>query len=72
MPNPSTPLTPSQEAALGLIMQGVDDEETITHDTATDLLTAGGFERPEAEDLLEQLLLKGYLYEATDGLRLTG
>ncbi|WP_244531628.1 hypothetical protein [Halogranum amylolyticum] len=53
-------------------MQGVDDDATITHDTALNLLTAGGFERPEAEDLLEQLLLKGYLYEATDGLRLTG
>ncbi|SEP10046.1 hypothetical protein SAMN04487948_11415 [Halogranum amylolyticum] len=53
-------------------MQGVNDDETITHDAAVDLLTAGGFERPEAQDLLEQLLLKGYLYEATDGLRLTG
>lgn len=72
MENSSTPLTPSQESALGLIMQGVDDDETITHNEAVDLLTTGGFERPEAHDLLEQLLLKGYLYEATGGLRLTG
>lgn len=72
MQNSSTPLTPSQEAALGLVMQGVDDDETIAHDDAINLLTAGGFERPEAQDLLEQLLLKGYLYETTDGLRLTG
>ncbi|SFL34427.1 hypothetical protein SAMN04487950_3464 [Halogranum rubrum] len=72
MQNSSTPLTPSQEAALGLVMQGADGDETITHETATDLLAAGGFERPEAWDLLEQLLLKGYIDESTDELRLTG
>ncbi|WP_245756922.1 hypothetical protein [Halogranum rubrum] len=53
-------------------MQGADGDETITHETATDLLAAGGFERPEAWDLLEQLLLKGYIDESTDELRLTG
>jgi hypothetical protein len=71
MRNSSTPLTPSQQAALELITQGIDDDEMISHDAAVDLLTNGGFERPEAEDLLEQLLLKGYVYESTNGLRLT-
>lgn len=71
MQNSSTPLTLSQEAALGLIIQGVDDDKTIPHDEAVDLLTAGGFERSEAQASLEQLLLKGYLYETMGGLRLT-
>ncbi len=72
MRHSSTPLTPSQQTALELIAQGTDEDGMTTHDAAVDLLTDGGFERPEAQDLLEQLLLKGYLYEATDGLRLTG
>ena len=71
MRHSSTPLTPSQQTALELIAQGSDKDGTITHDAAVDLLTDGGFERPEAEDLLEQLLLKGYVYESTNGLRLT-
>ncbi|SFL46524.1 hypothetical protein SAMN04487950_3892 [Halogranum rubrum] len=71
MRNSSTPLTPSQQAALECITQDLDEDEMITHDAAVNLLTAGGFERPEAEDLLEQLLLKGYVYESTNGLRLT-
>ncbi|EJN56927.1 hypothetical protein HSB1_47440 [Halogranum salarium B-1] len=64
-------MTPSQQTALELITQGCDKDGTITHDAAVDLLTDGGFEQPESEDLLEQLLLKGYVYESTTGLRLT-
>lgn len=72
MRNPSTPLTPSQQTAFEQITQGIGEEnESIKPETAVEFITDGGFERPEAQDLLEQLLLKGYLYESKHGLKVT-
>ncbi|SEP23057.1 hypothetical protein SAMN04487948_12419 [Halogranum amylolyticum] len=72
MRNPSTPLTPSQQAALKQITQGIDDEsESVKQETAVGYIVDGGFEQPEAQSLLEQLLLKGYLYESKHGLKIT-
>ncbi|SEP10820.1 hypothetical protein SAMN04487948_11469 [Halogranum amylolyticum] len=72
MQNPTTSLTPSQRAAFDQLTRNIDDEtEPITPETAVAYIAEEGFERPEAQDLLEQLLLKGYLYESTDGLKIT-
>ena len=69
MRNPTTTLTPSQQAAFDQFTQHLDAEsEPISSETAVGFITDGRFERPEAQELLEQLLLKGYLYEFTHGL----
>ena len=71
MRNSSTRLTPSQQTAFEQIEQTVETDEPFTHDTAIDWISAGDVEHAEAEALLEQLLLKGYLYETGTGLRIT-
>jgi hypothetical protein len=71
MRHSSTRLTPTQQTAFEQIEQAVTTDEPFTHDTAIDWITAGDIEHAEAEALLEQLLLKGYLYETGTGLRIT-
>ncbi len=72
MRNPTTTLTPSQRAAFDQLTHHIDAEtEPISSETAVGFIVDGGFERPEAQDLLKQLLLKGYLYESTHGLKIT-
>jgi hypothetical protein len=71
MRHSATRLTPSQQTAFEQIEQTVATDEPFTHDTAIDCISTGDVEPPEAETLLEQLLLKGYLYETDVGLRIT-
>ena len=66
-----TRLTPTQQTAFEQIEQAVATDEPFTRETAIDWISTGDVEHSEAESLLEQLLLKGYLYETGTGLRIT-
>lgn len=71
--NSDTPITSSEEAALDHLEQYVDmrpDDEALTREDAVAHLVDQGSPRPDARDHIEQLLLKGYLYEVNDELRI--
>ncbi|WP_433630009.1 hypothetical protein [Halomicrococcus sp. NG-SE-24] len=73
MENSRTPINSSEEAALDHIEQYLDtadDDETLTQEDAVAHLMEQGVERADARAHIEQLLLKGYLYEVEDELRL--
>lgn len=73
MENSRTPLTSSEETALEALEQYLnrdDDEQSLTRDDAITHLIDQNFERADAESHIEQLLLKGYLYEVNDELRM--
>ncbi len=73
MVNSRTPITSSEEAALDHLEQylnTVGDDEPLTREDAVAHLVEQGVERADARAHIEQLLLKGYLYEVHDELRL--
>jgi len=73
MESSRTPIEPGEEAALNHLEQYVDamDEiESLTRDDAVAHLLEQGIERPDARAHIEQLLLKGYLYEVNGALRI--
>ena len=73
MPNSRTSLSPTNRDALRRLetcVETLDDEVVFTHEMAVDCLTDGEFEQPEARQQIEQLLLKGYLYEVDEELRI--
>ncbi|GGN24878.1 hypothetical protein [Halarchaeum nitratireducens] len=66
-----TPLTSAQREVLDLIVTHVEaTEEAVTRDAAVTQLVEEGIERADARDRIEQLLLKGYLYEVGDEIRI--
>jgi hypothetical protein len=46
------------------------DDETLTREAAITHLVKQDFGRPDAQAHIEQLLLKGYLYEVNGELRI--
>lgn len=73
MENSRTPINSSQEAALEHLERYLDtagDDETLTGDDAVAYLTDQGIERADARAHIKQLLLKGYLYEVNEELRI--
>lgn len=73
MENSRTPITSSEEATLNHLEQYVDalgDGESLTQEDAVAYLVEQGSERADARAHIEQLLLKGYLYEVDDELRI--
>jgi hypothetical protein len=73
MENSRTPINSSEEAALDHLEQYVDSAGTkgaLTQEGAVAHLMEQGIERADARAHIEQLLLKGYLYEVDDELRL--
>ncbi|WP_458190691.1 hypothetical protein [Haladaptatus sp. NG-WS-4] len=73
MENSRTPINSSEEAALDHLEQYVDSagtDEILTREDAVAHLMDQGIERADARAHIEQLLLKGYLYEVDDELRL--
>ncbi len=73
MENSRTPISSSEEAALDHLEQYFDragTDETLTREDAVTHLMDQGIERADARAHIEQLLLKGYLYEVEDELRL--
>ncbi|MFC6993807.1 hypothetical protein ACFQH3_20065 [Haladaptatus sp. GCM10025707] len=68
-----TPINSGEEAALDHIEQYLDtaeNDEVLTREDAVNHLMEQGVERADARAHIEQLLLKGYLYEVDDELRL--
>ncbi|MBX0297399.1 hypothetical protein [Haloarcula nitratireducens] len=73
MENPRTPINPSEEAALELIEQCVDsssEQSGISREDAVSHLVDDGIEQADANARIKQLLLKGYLYEVDNELRI--
>ena len=73
MENSRTPINSSEEAALDHLEQYLDTaegDEPLTQEDAVAHLMEQGVERADARAHIEQLLLKGYLYEVDDELRL--
>jgi len=73
MRNPRTPIGPGERDVLDHLEAYVDanaDDEPPTRETAVTYLTEQGVGRVEARDWIEQLLLKGYLYEVDEDLRI--
>ena len=68
-----TPINSGEEAALDHLEQYLDtaeNDKVLTREDAVNHLMEQGVERADARAHIEQLLLKGYLYEAEDELRL--
>lgn len=73
MRNSRTPITSSEEAVLDHLEQYLDtagENATLTREDAVAHLIEQDIERADARAHIEQLLLKGYLYEVTDELRI--
>lgn len=73
MESSRTPIEPREEAALDHLEQYVDstgENESLTRENAVAYLSEQGVERADARAHIEQLLLKGYLYEVNDELRI--
>ena len=73
MENSRTPINSSEEAALDHLEQYVDampDDERLIREDAVAHLMEQRSERPDARAHIDQLLLKGYLYEVDDELRI--
>jgi hypothetical protein len=73
MENSRTPINASEKAVLAHLEQYLDtagDDETLTREAAIAHLAQQEFERPDARAHIEQLLLKGYLYEVEEELRI--
>lgn len=67
----STRLTPFAEEALSHLRSHFDANESLTYEQAIDVLQTHDMEQPLADELLETLLLRGYIYEVDDELRIT-
>lgn len=66
-----TPLSSMAEEALVYLRRRFESDESFTYEQATRVLQSHDIEHLLADDLLETLLLRGYLYEVGDELRLT-
>ena len=71
MENSRTPINSREEAALNHLERYLDaagDDASLTRENAVAHLMEQGVERADARVHIEQLLLKGYLYEVDDEL----
>lgn len=67
----STSLSPMAEETLTHLRGRFEPEESFTYEQAKHVLQSHDMESALADDLLETLLLRGYLYEVDDELRIT-
>jgi hypothetical protein len=67
----STSLSPMAEEALAHLRTHFEPDESFTYEQAKHVLQRHDMESIFANDLLETLLLRGYLYEVGDNLRIT-
>ncbi len=73
MGNSETPLRPGEREALEQLETYIAsnaDTESVTRATAINYLAEQGLERADARDRIKRLLLKGYLYEVDEDLRI--
>lgn len=66
-----TPLSPLATEALSHLRARFDSNESFTYEQADRVLQTHDMEPLLVEDLLETLLLRGYLFEVDDKLRIT-
>jgi len=66
-----TQLSPSATDALDTLREPIERAEGLTRQEATTVLTDDGIDAVDAEDLLAELLSKGYLYTVDDELYVT-
>jgi hypothetical protein len=72
VPNGKSPLTPLAHDALDALVGRFADERELSYERAYTILNEEeDLDRPAAEDIIEQLYMKGYLYEVEGTLRLT-
>ncbi|SEP03883.1 hypothetical protein SAMN04487948_111123 [Halogranum amylolyticum] len=72
MRNSQTPLTPREEDAFECLREVVDGMDAgCPRAAAIEAVVALEFDRDEAVYLVDQLLLKGYLYAVGDEIRVT-
>lgn len=67
----STPIPPFAEDALGVFAESVGGSSGLDEQTAIRTLEAAGFTTADAEEALEILELRGYLYRVEGELRMT-
>jgi hypothetical protein len=66
-----TPLSPLATEALSHLRARFDSNEPFTYEQANHVLQIHDMEPLLVDDLLETLLLRGYLFEVKDKLRIT-
>ncbi|WP_254538713.1 hypothetical protein [Halomarina litorea] len=69
--NPPTPLGPTASEALEELSDPLEDNDGLTLDEATQILADGDLDAVGAQDTIEQLRLRGYIYEVEGQLFLT-
>ena len=73
MSNSRRPIESGEQDILDHLEAYIDantDDDTLTRETAVTYLMEQGIGHVEASDRIEQLLLKGYLYEVGEELRI--
>jgi len=73
MPNSRRPIAPAEEDVLDHLksyLEELDAADPLTRETAITYLEDHGVNPADARDIIEQLLLKGYLYEVDDEIRI--
>ena len=66
-----TPLSPMAKEALEHLRDSFASDESFTYEQAAQVLQSHDLEPLLVDDLLETLLLRGYLYEVDNTLRIT-
>ncbi|WP_227377637.1 hypothetical protein [Haladaptatus halobius] len=70
--NRRPPLTPLAQEALDALVNALPSEGELTYEHAYAILKDHeDLEQPAAEDIIEQLYMRGHLYEVEGKLRLT-
>lgn len=69
--NPLTPLGPTASEALDELSEPLKENDGLTLDEATVVLTDDNLDVVEAQEAIEQLRLRGYVYEVEGRLFLT-
>jgi CHASE2 domain-containing sensor protein len=72
MPNSRRPIAPVEEDVLNHLeayLEEQGDTDPLSRKMAITYLADQGIEPADARDILEQLLMKGYLYEVGDDIR---
>ena len=73
MPNSRRPIAPAEEDVLDHLetyLEELGETNLLTRETAITFLEGHGIKPADARDIIEQLLLKGYLYEVGDEIRI--
>jgi len=73
MPNSRRPIAPAEENVLDHLeayLEELGETDSLTREPAITYLADQGIEPADARDIIEQLLLKGYLYEVDSKIRI--